>query len=276
MRQMLLVALAIVGLMLLLIWLGQRRMIYLPFDGNPSPAAYGLPDAQVVTLTTEDGLELQAWFVRPTRAPTGITVVVFNGNAGHRGYRAPLARALADRGVATLLFDYRGYGGNPGGPSEAGLMRDARAARAWIDAQPGVDATKIAYLGESLGTGVAVQLAASHPPAALMLRSPYTSLVDVGRHHYPILPVGLLLRDRFSSIDWIARLHAPVLVIAGEHDRIIPRQSSERLFAAANEPKQLVIIPGADHNDMSLLAGAQMLDAIVDFLTRTVTGTQTR
>jgi fermentation-respiration switch protein FrsA (DUF1100 family) len=266
--RMLLLLVVIVGLMLVLIWAGQRRAIYFPFDGNPLPADYGLPDAQVATLTTEDGLELRAWFVRPTRAPTGITVVVFNGNAGHRGYRAPLARAFADRGIATLLFDYRGFGGNPGGPSESALMRDARAARAWLDDQPDVDRGKIAYFGESLGTGVAVQLAASHPPAVLMLRSPFTSLVDVGRHHYPILPVGLLLRDRFSSIDWIARVRAPVLVIAGEHDRIIPRQSSERLFAAANEPKQLVIIPGADHNDMSLLAGAQMLDAIVDFLTR--------
>jgi len=268
MRQMLLVALAIVGLMLLLIWLGQRRMIYLPSDGNPSPADYGLPEAQVVTLTTEDGLALQAWLVRPTGPSTGITAIVFNGNAGHRGYRAPLARAFADRGVATLLFDYRGYGGNPGGPSEAGLMRDGRAARAWLDAQPDIDRARIAYFGESLGTGVAVRLAVSHPPAALVLRSPYTSLVDVGQHHYPILPVGLLLRDRFASIDLIARVRAPVLVIAGEHDHIIPRANSERLFAATNDPKQLLIIPGADHNDMSLLAGAQMLNAIADFLTR--------
>ena len=270
MRQILFVALAIVGLMLLLIWLGQRRAIYFPFGGTPSPAEHGLPDAQVVTLSTDDGLELKAWFVRPTSPPTGITVLVFNGNAGHRGHRASLAEAFASRGIATLLLDYRGFGGNPGGPSETGLMRDARAARAWLDQQPDVDRGRIAYLGESLGTGVAVQLAASHPPAALILRSPYTSLVEVGRHHYPILPVGLLLRDRFSSIEVIARVRAPVLVIAGEHDRIIPRANSERLFAAANEPKQLVIIPGADHNDMSLLAGEQMLSAITEFLTQRV------
>ena len=265
---MLLIALTIVALMLLLIWTGQRRMIYLPFGGTPSLAQSGLTGAEAVTLNTEDGLTLQAWFV-PAGAPaTGMTTIVFNGNAGHRGFRVDLAAALARRGIATLLTDYRGFGGNPGSPSETGLLRDARAARAWLESRPGIDRARIVYFGESLGSGVAVQLAASHPPAALVLRSPYTSLVDVGRHHYPILPVSLLLTDRFMSIESIRHVRAPLLVIAGEHDSIIPRANSERLFAAANDPKRLVIIPGADHNDLSLLAGEAMINAIAEFLSR--------
>lgn len=265
---MLSMALVLIAALLLAVWAGQRRLIYFPLGGKPAPADYDLSQAHAVTVRTADGLDLGAWLVTASAPPTGFTVVVFNGNAGHRGYRAPLARALAARGIATLLLDYRGYGGNPGSPSERGLMLDARAARAWLETRPDVDPAKIVYFGESLGSGVAVQLAASQPPAALILRSPYTSLVDLGRLHYPFLPVSLLLRDRYASIDIIRGLRVPVLIIAGDRDSIIPASNSERLFAAANEPKRLEIVAGADHNDMPLLAGPQMIDAIVRFLTK--------
>ena len=264
---MLLVALAVVAMMLILIWAGQRRAIYLPFGDAPSPVEYDVPDAEQVTIGTADGVQLHAWLVPPRASATGVTVIVFNGNAGHRGFRAPLAIALAKRGYATLLLDYRGYGGNPGSPSETGLMLDARAARDWLDSKPGLDRSRIVYFGESLGTGVAVKLAAERPPAALILRSPYTSLADIGRIHYPFLPVSLLLRDRFASIDTIAGVRAPVLIVAGEHDSLIPASNSERLFAAAREPKRLEIIRGAEHNDLALLAGEQMVDVMVQFIT---------
>jgi fermentation-respiration switch protein FrsA (DUF1100 family) len=261
------IAVVVIAVLLFAIWAGQRRLIYFPFGGSPTPADYGLPQAQAVTVPTSDGVSLGAWFVPASAPATNITVIVFNGNAGHRGHRAPLGRALAARGIASLLLDYRGYGGNSGSPSERGLMLDAQAARTWLDARPDVDRTRVVYFGESLGSGVAVQLSASRPPRALILRSPYTSLVDLGRRHYPWLPVSLLLRDRFASIDVIPRVRVPLLVIAGERDTIIPASNSERLFAAANEPKHLEVIDGADHNDLPLLAGAQMIDAIVRFLT---------
>lgn len=263
---MLFVTVAIVALMLVLIYVGQRRMIYFPFGGTPALVAHDLPTAEAVSIRTTDGLDLGAWYVTATPPATGVTVIIFNGNAGHRGFRTPLARALAARGIATLMVDYRGFGGNPGSPSETGLMEDARAARAWLETRAGVDRTRIVYFGESLGSGVAVQLAAEQPPAAVILRSPYSSLADVGRLHYPFLPVSLLLRDRFSSIDVIRRVRAPVLVIAGERDSIIPASNSERLFAAANEPKRLEIIPGADHNDLALLSGDRMVAAMVQFI----------
>jgi uncharacterized protein len=260
------VLVAILMLLVLLIWIGQRRLIYFPFGEVPEPGALGLSQAESITLSTEDGLTLGAWFVPAATPRRAITVIVFNGNAGNRAFRAPLAAGLAQRGMSTLLLDYRGYGGNPGTPTEEGLARDARAARRYVSSRAGRD--RIVYFGESLGSGVAVRLAVEQPPGALMLRSPFTSLTDIGRHHYPVLPVGLLLADRFASIDRIRDVRCPVLVIAADRDSIIPTDQSRRLFEAAPEPKQLLIVEGTDHNDYELLAGRRVLDAIAEFLDR--------
>lgn len=126
--------------------------------------------------------------------------------------------------------------------------------------------SRIVYLGESLGTAVAVDLAVEHPPAALVLRSPFTSMADLGQHHYPFLPVSLLLRDRFAALDQIPRIRVPLLVIAGRHDRIVPIDNSRRLYNAAVAPKTFLVLPDADHNDYELLAGDEMIQAIVRFL----------
>jgi hypothetical protein len=257
--------LAAIAAVLALLWIVQRRLMYFPDGRVPAPREVGLAGVETVRFPTADGLELAGWFV-PAGADAKGTVLVFNGNAGNRAYRAPLAAALAARGLSVLLFDYRGYGGNAGAPTESGLAADARAARAYVADRPDVDAARLVYLGESLGTAVAVGLAAEQPPAALILRSPFTSMADVGAYHYPILPVRLLLRDRFASRDTIARVRAPVLVIAGDRDDIVPLEHSRRLYDAAPSPKELVIIKGASHNDDELLAGEQMIQAIVGFL----------
>lgn len=250
---------------LALLWVGQRRLMYFPDGRVPAPRQVGLAGVESVRFPTADGLELAGWFV-PAGAQANATVLVFNGNAGNRAYRAPLAAALAAHGLNVLLFDYRGYGGNSGSPTETGLAADARAARAYLADRPDVDAARLVYFGESLGTGVAVGLAAEQPPAALILRSPFTSMADVGAYHYPILPVRLLLRDRFASRDTIGRVRAPVLVIAGDRDDIVPLEHSRRLYDAAPSPKELVIITGASHNDDELLAGEELIQAIVRFL----------
>jgi fermentation-respiration switch protein FrsA (DUF1100 family) len=265
MRPMLTV-LVVVAVVVGVIWAAQRGLIYFPDADVPPPTAVGLPGAEVVSFDTEDGLHLAGWFVPAIEPTFGHTVIVFNGNAGHRGYRAHLAAQLAARGFATLLFDYRGYGGNPGLPSEEGLARDARAALAYLASRADVDRTRIVYYGESLGSAVAVRLALEYSPAALVLRSPFTSLTDIGRHHYPFLPVGWLLRDRYPSIDRIGGLTSPVLVVVGDEDRIVPASNSEELFDAVPGPKRLVVIEGADHNDMALNAGPELLLAITDWL----------
>jgi len=129
-----------------------------------------------------------------------------------------------------------------------------------------VDPDRILYFGESLGTGVAVSLATEFPPAALILRSPYTSLTSVARLHYPFLPVRLILRDRFDSVQRIGDISSPVLILASDSDRIIPVAESRRLFDAANEPKRIVVFPGAAHNDLTMLAGPELLHEVYRFL----------
>jgi fermentation-respiration switch protein FrsA (DUF1100 family) len=257
---------AVITAVLALIWLVQRRLIYFPFGAVPAPSAIGLTGVEPVTFVTSDGFTLSGWFFAASGRSPRVTVLVFNGNAGNRAYRGALAAALRRHGLQVLLIDYRGYGGNPGAPSEKGLAADARAARAYLAGRSDVDLSRLVYFGESLGTAVAVDLAAEHPPAALVLRSPFTSLADIGQHHYPFLPVRLLLRDRFSAIDRIRRIRVPLLVIAGGRDRIVPIDHSRRLYEAAMDPKTLLVLPDADHNDDALLAGDEMITAIVRFV----------
>jgi uncharacterized protein len=251
---------------LALIWTLQRRLMYFPTADVPTTDAIGRMDVEPVTFETIDGLRLNGWFFAIEGPLPRITVVVFNGNAGNRAQRVPLAAALHRHRLQVLLVDYRGYGGNPGTPSQKGLAADSRAARAYLAGRSDVDVSRLVYFGESLGTAVAVDLAVEHPPAALVLRSPFTSMSDVGQHHYPFLPVRFLLRDRFAAIEQIPRSRAPMLVIAGARDRIVPLESSRRLYDAATSPKTFLLVPDADHNDYELFAGDEMIDSIVRFL----------
>jgi uncharacterized protein len=264
-----LVVVAVLAAALGLLWVFQRRLIYLPSPGPVPPAASALPGATDVAFRTADGLRLQGWFVPPVDDPAprpAGAVLVCNGNGGDRSMRADLAAALSRMGLAVLLFDYRGYGGNPGSPTEEGLSADARAALAYLAGRPEVDPDRVVYFGESLGAAVALRLATERPPAALVLRSPFASLAEVGRRHYPVLPVSLLLRDRYESAALAGRLSAPLLVVAGGRDRIVPASHSRRLFAAAPEPKRLVVLEGVDHNDHELLAGPRLVAELRSFL----------
>ena len=247
-----------------LFWTLQRSLIYLAQGSPDRPAADAVAGARDVTLMTADGLRLAAWHV-PARHGRA-TVLVANGNAGHRGMRAPLAAALARHGLGVLLFDYRGYAGNPGSPSEDGLARDVRAARTFLVDDADVRPEALIYFGESLGAGVVVGLAVEHPPAGLVLRSPFTSLADVGRVHYPFLPVRALLRDRYPVLDTISRVDAPTVVVLGTADSIVPPEQSRQLYDAATGPKSLVIVRGADHNDAELVAGPEVIEATLRLL----------
>ncbi len=251
-------ALALAGL-----WLLQRHLLYFP-GGNVPPVEDILPGWSDVTLTTTDGLELQAWFAQPGTDPGTPVVVVFPGNAGNRAGRAPLGSRLAEHGFGVLLVEYRGFGGNPGDPSETGLAKDARAAVRFL-AREEPDRPVVLF-GESLGAAVAIGLAAVEPPAALILRSPFTSLADVAQVHYPPGPPRFLLRDRYPSDERIGSVAAPVLVVAGSEDSIVPADQSRELYDRAREPKELLIVPGADHNDAELLAGDRVVEAVVRFI----------
>ena len=261
---------------LLLVWAGQRTLIYFPDCDVPSPAVTGLADVEAVRIQAEDGVTLQAWFLPSRAQQPSPAVIVFNGNAGNRAYRSSLAAALRGLGLSVLLFDYRGFGDSDGSPTEAGLNEDARAVWRYVAGRSDVRADRLVYFGESLGSAVAVRLAVEHAPAALILRSPFTSLVDVGRLHYPILPVRWLLRDRFSSVDAIASVRSPLLIVAGDRDRIVPLEQSRRLFERASEPRELVVVRGADHNDAALFDGRELIEAVRKFVGAHVKGSAAR
>jgi fermentation-respiration switch protein FrsA (DUF1100 family) len=250
-----------------LLWALQRHLIYLPDAGPAATAEQALPGAREVGLETQDGLRLAAWYL-PGNAPDAAGVLVANGNGGHRGLRAPLARALGDAGLAVLLFDYRGYAGNPGTPSEGGLALDVRAARTFLLEEAGVPAERLLYFGESLGAAVVAELATEHPPAGLVLRSPFVDLASVGAVHYPFLPVRALLRDRYPVVEHVARVQVPTTVVYGSRDSIVPPEQSRAVADAAARLHRLVEVPGADHNDAVLLDGDAVVGAIVELAER--------
>ena len=245
-----------------LVWSLQRSLIYFPDRSAVPSAADVLPGGHDLTLTTADGLELTAWFAP---APAGVTdrelaVLMAPGNGGNRTGRAGLAEELQASGFAVLVMDYRGYGANPGKPSEDGLRLDALAAADAL-ADRGYGPQRTLYFGESLGGGVVAGLAAERPPAGIVLRSPFTELADVGRRHYPWLPVGLLLREGYPVREHIAATRVPVTVIRGAHDSVVPADLSAQVAAAApNLVEELVV--EADHNDAAM-TGPAVADAVV-------------
>jgi uncharacterized protein len=257
------VVMAVVLFVMLSFWAFQRRLIYLPSTGTAPSATTMLAGARDVQLTTSDGLRLGAWYLPARRPADTVTVLVANGNAGDRSLRAPLARALSNRGLGILLFDYRGYGGNLGSPSEEGLARDVRAARQFL-IEEGVPGNRLLYYGESLGAAVVAELATEHPPAGLVLRSPFTDLASVGRIHYPLLPVRALLKDRFPVAEYVTQVTVPITVVYGTKDSIVPPEESRRSVAAAGGPTRLVEVEGADHNDPALLNGNLLVRAVME------------
>jgi len=244
------------------LFLGQRELIYLPGGSPWPPADAGVPEMRPVTLTTADGLALTSWWHPPDAGR--IAIVYLHGNAGNIGHRAGKVRPYLDAGLGVLLLGYRGYGGNPGSPTEDGLYADARSGLEFLAAQ-GLPSTHIVLYGESLGTGVAVQMAIEQPVAALVLEAPFSSLADVAGAHYPFVPARWLLLDRFDSAAKIARIVAPVMIVHGERDDTIPIRFAERLHAAAGPGATFLRLPLAGHNDLQYHGAAP---AVLEFLDR--------
>jgi fermentation-respiration switch protein FrsA (DUF1100 family) len=256
-----LVVVLLVGGVVGMLWALQRQMIYFPDPTPVPPAADVIAGARDVTLLTSDGLELGAWLVPADRAEgTGMAVLVAPGNGGNRAGRAGLAEELRERGLAVLLMDYRGYGGNPGSPSEDGLAADADAAVAALR-ELGYPPHRSIYFGESLGSGVVAALQTRHPPAGVVLRSPFTDLADVGAHHYPWLPVRMLIRDRFPVVEHLTASDVPVTVIYGLRDSVVPPELSARVADRAPSLAERVVLAEADHND-PVMFGDPVADAV--------------
>ncbi|NEE03945.1 alpha/beta hydrolase [Phytoactinopolyspora halotolerans] len=264
MLRVLVVFVLICGVMVGALWWLQRELIYVPDASGVPTAGEVIEGARDVTLYTEDGLDLGAWFVPPASGPAAtdyrMAVLVAPGNGGNRAGRAGLAQELQRRGLAVLLMDYRGYGGNPGSPSEEGLARDAMAAVEALE-DLGYPAERTIYFGESLGSGVVAALQALRPPAGMVLRSPFPELADVGSRHYPWLPVRLLLRDRFRVVEHLAGSEVPVTVVYGDRDSVVPPDLSARVADKAPALSERVVIAGADHND-AVMFGPRVAGAV--------------
>jgi len=247
----------------LLMMLMENSMIFFPArypNGFWDPPGLEFEDAW---FTTADGTKLHGWYV-PHDSPRAVLLFA-HGNAGNISHRYDLLQELHELGVATLAFDYRGYGRSSGEPSEQGVLADARAARKWLAERAGVKEQDIVLMGESLGGGVMVDLAAHDGARGLILENTFTSLPDVAAYHYPWLPVRMLMRTRLDSAAKIGQYHGPLLQLHGDADTIIPYQVGQQLFAAANEPKTFVTIRGGDHNDQRT---PEAIRAIDEFLVR--------
>jgi fermentation-respiration switch protein FrsA (DUF1100 family) len=241
-------ALAVYALLIALLFFTQRSLLYHPDQTIPDPAAYGVPEMTAVRVPTDDGFELLAWWRAPRDAGRPV-LAVFHGNAGHIGGRAHKVRDYLDAGYGVLLLGYRYNAGSGGRPSEANLFADARAGLDFLKRQ-GILETQIVPYGESLGSGVAVAVAATHRVGALVLEAAYSSMADLAQHHYWYAPSRWLVRDRFDSISRIGNVAAPLLVLHGERDTVIPPKFGRKLFDAAPEPKEAHFLPEGLHNDL--------------------------
>jgi uncharacterized protein len=229
------------------------------------PDGYWKPDGlefEDAWFTASDGARLHGWYV--PHAEARAIVLFAHGNAGNISHRAEILDLLVHRlAVSVLAFDYRGYGRSEGKPSEAGVLADARAARTWLAERAGVSQRQIVLMGESLGGGVMVDLAAKDGTRGLILENTFSSLPEVAAFHYPWLPVKMLMRTQLNSAKKIRDYRGPLLQIHGDADSIVPLALAERLYDAANPPKQFVLIRGGDHNDQRTPAFVQAIDQFI-------------
>lgn len=246
------------------LYLTQRSLMYFPDTAAVTPAQAGLPEAQQVALTAADGVRITAWHVAPKNGKP--VIVYFHGNGGSLRSVAPRLRKLAGSGIGLLALEYRGYGGNAGTPSEAGLIADADAAYALAASH--YPTRQIVLWGQSLGSGVAVAIAAKHPVGRLILEAPFTSAAALASLHYRYIPVRLLIKDGFYSDARIGKVTAPLLILHGARDQVTPYAMGEALFKLANEPKHIVRFLDGGHDDLdangALFAVAQFLAGELD------------
>jgi fermentation-respiration switch protein FrsA (DUF1100 family) len=246
-RAVVVLAVFYVLLVAIMAWF-QDTFIFFPSkypEGNWKVPGLAFEDAW---FEAEDGSKLHGWYV-PANEPRAY-VLFAHGNGGNLTHRIDTLEAMANQlHACVLIFDYRGYGKSEGSPSTAGILADGRAARRWLANRAGIPVSQIVLMGESIGGAVAVRLAAEDGARGLILENVFSSLADVGSHHYPFLPVKLVMRGDLDNVGQIKQYHGPLLQFHGDADSIVPFKLGQRVFAAANEPKRFVVITGGDHND---------------------------
>lgn len=248
--QLLIKIAAYAGLLLVLLfltlWVFQRRLIYFPDPTRHTPASLGLAGVEEVVLTRANGVRIMNWYA--AAQPSRPTLLYFHGNGGNLAARAERVAMYRDAGLGVFMMSYRGYSGSTGAPSEAANVGDALAAFDEV-IRRGVPENSIILYGESLGSGVAVQVAIARRVAGVILDAPFTSLADVGARVYPYLPVHYAISDTYDSKSRIGDIACPLLIVHGEQDQVVPHDMGRALFDAAREPKVFASIPEAGHSD---------------------------
>jgi fermentation-respiration switch protein FrsA (DUF1100 family) len=238
----------------------QERLLYFPLRSlAATPASIGLA-YETVSIETEDGLKISGWFVPAERARA--TLLFFHGNAGNISHRLDSIATFHRLGLNTLIIDYRGYGQSEGKPTERGTYLDTAAAWRYLVEERQVSPEEIIIFGRSLGGAMAAWLAHTHPPKALILESTFTSVPDIAAQAYPFLPVRQLGRINYNTLERLPEIRVPLLIVHSPDDDVIPYHHSQKLFAAANEPKEFLEIRGG-HND-GFIISAQTYEAIFD------------
>jgi fermentation-respiration switch protein FrsA (DUF1100 family) len=235
-------------------FIAQRKLMYFPDPARVPPSSFALNGVEERLLKAPDGARLVAWYGRA--APGRPTLLYFHGNAGNLASRSERLRKYLARGLGVFILSYRGYSGSTGSPTERANVADAKLAYEALKDE-GVRPENIILYGESLGSGVAVQLAAESPVAGLVLDAPYTSIVDVASAAYPIFPVRWFMFDRYETMQYLPHVHAPLLVIHGEGDEVIPVAMGRAVYAAANGPKEIATFSVAGHSDHHLFGSTE-------------------
>lgn len=239
----------------------QRKLLYLPDKSIGNPEIYGLSGFSEHFIKTHDNVLIQAWY-KP--AKDGMpTILYFHGNASHMGNRAGIYSALSGQGFGVLSISYRGYGKSEGSPHEQGLYADARTAIAFLVQENKIPLDNIILYGESLGTGVAVQMAQEYDVKAVILQAPYTSVSGRAAEIYFFMPVKIIMLDHFDSLSKIAKIKSPLLILHGELDITIPIRHGKTLLQAATCKKEAVFFHDVGHNNFDSTAiAANVLDFI--------------
>ncbi len=240
-KVVLAVALALYAMAVVVMYAAQRRFIYFPDPARTSPAAAGLAGVEERIIATPDGEKIVAWYGKAK--PGQPTLLYFHGNGGTLELRSDTIRRYLAHGRGMFMMAYRGFSGSTGAPSEAANVADAKLAYDVL-IKEGVSPEDIILYGESLGTGVAIQVALEKKVQGVILDSPYTSILELASEYYPWLPVSLLLEDRYESIRYIRDVHVPIFILHGQADEVVPVDMGRRLYAAANQPKEIRTIPG--------------------------------
>jgi fermentation-respiration switch protein FrsA (DUF1100 family) len=250
----------------LALYVFQRRFLYFPDPAHYTPLQAGLAGVEEIGLATPDGEKLVAWY-KPAPVPSPV-LLYFHGNGGGLYLRRDRIEALAGAGFGVFMLGYRGYSGSTGLPTEKALVADGLLTYDYLTSQ-GVAPSRIVLYGESLGTGIATQVASQRQTSAVILEAPYGSVASEAKAHFGIFPIDWLLLDRFDSMAHIGRINAPLLILHGSQDSVIPASSSHALFDAAKEPKEYVEFRRGGHNDLFSFGA---LEQVQQFLAKHLAG----